>query len=44
MGTAGNAISREPWNKGKVVRQKALFMVNNHRAWRRPRPDPQPQG
>ena len=25
MGTAGNAIHREPWNKGKIVGQKAPF-------------------
>jgi len=25
MGTAGNATSHEPWNKGKFVGQKAPF-------------------
>jgi hypothetical protein len=25
MGTAGNATFREPWNKGKIVGQKAPF-------------------
>src|SRR5215831_3518544 len=25
MGTASNAIHREPWNKGKIVGQKAPF-------------------
>src|SRR6187431_1919733 len=25
MGTVGNAIRREPWNKGKIVGQKAPF-------------------
>jgi hypothetical protein len=29
MGTAGNAISREPWNKGKIVGQKAPFKVKD---------------
>ena len=27
MGTAGSAISREPWNKGKIVGQKAPFKL-----------------
>src|SRR5690606_5808786 len=27
MGTAGNAVHREPWNKGKIVGQKAPFML-----------------
>ena len=25
MGTAANATRREPWNKGKIVGQKAPF-------------------
>jgi hypothetical protein len=29
MGTAGNATSREPWNKGKIVGQKAPFKVKD---------------
>jgi hypothetical protein len=29
MGTTGNAISREPWNKGKIVGQKAPFKVKD---------------
>ena len=29
MGTAGSAISREPWNKGKIVGQKAPFKVRD---------------
>jgi hypothetical protein len=29
MGTAGNAISREPWNNGKIVGQKAPFKVKD---------------
>ena len=29
MGTAGNANSREPWNKGKIVGQKAPFKVKD---------------
>jgi len=27
MGTAGNAIHREPWNKGKIVGQEAPFKL-----------------
>ena len=29
MGTAGNAIHREPWNKGKIVGQKAPFKLKD---------------
>jgi integrase len=29
MGTAGNAIPREPWNKGKLVGQKAPFKLKD---------------
>ena len=29
MGTAGNATSREPWNKGKLVGQKAPFKLKD---------------
>ena len=29
MGTAGNAIHREPWNKGKLVGQKAPFKLKD---------------
>src|SRR5215831_3899414 len=29
MGTAGNAIHREPWNKGKIIGQKAPFKLKD---------------
>ena len=29
MGTAGNALHREPWNKGKLVGQKAPFKLKD---------------
>ena len=29
MGTAGNATSHEPWNKGKIVGQKAPFKLKD---------------
>ena len=29
MGTTANAVSRVPWNKGKVVGQKAPFKVKD---------------
>jgi hypothetical protein len=29
MGTAGNAVFREPWNKGKIVGQKAPFKLKD---------------
>ena len=29
IGTAGNAAGREPWNKGKIVGQKAPFKVKD---------------
>jgi len=29
MGSAGNAVHREPWNKGKIVGQKAPFKEVN---------------
>jgi hypothetical protein len=29
MGIAGNATSREPWNKGKIVGQKAPFKLKD---------------
>jgi hypothetical protein len=29
MGTAGNAVHREPWNKGKLVGQKAPFKLKD---------------
>ena len=29
MGTTGNATSREPWNKGKIVGQKAPFKLKD---------------
>jgi integrase len=29
MGTAGNAAHREPWNKGKIVGQKASFKLED---------------
>ena len=29
MGTAGNAVNREPWNKGKIVGQKAPFKLKD---------------
>ena len=29
MGTAGNAVLREPWNKGKLVGQKAPFKLKD---------------
>jgi hypothetical protein len=29
MGTAGNATPREPWNKGKIVGQKAPFKLKD---------------
>ena len=29
MGTAGNAARREPWNKGKIVGQKAPFKLKD---------------
>jgi hypothetical protein len=34
MGAAGNATHREPWNKGKIVGQKAPFKPNDIRALR----------
>ena len=35
MGTAGNAIHREPWNEGKLVGQKAPFNLNGTDSMRR---------
>ena len=32
MGTAGNAAHREPWNKGKIIGQKAPFKLKD--IWR----------
>ena len=29
MGTAGNTTRREPWNKGKIVGQKAPFKLKD---------------
>jgi len=29
MGTAGNITQREPWNKGKLVGQKAPFKLKD---------------
>ena len=29
MGTTGNATHREPWNKGKIVGQKAPFKLKD---------------
>ena len=29
MGTAGNATPREPWNKGKIIGQKAPFKLKD---------------
>jgi len=29
MGTTGNAAHREPWNKGKIVGQKAPFKLRD---------------
>jgi len=29
MGTTGNPIHREPWNKGKLVGQKAPFKLKD---------------
>jgi hypothetical protein len=29
MGTPGNVVSREPWNKGKLVGQKAPFKLKD---------------
>ncbi len=29
MGTTGNAAHREPWNKGKIVGQKAPFKLKD---------------
>ena len=29
MGTTGNATHREPWNKGKIVGQKAPFRLKD---------------
>ena len=29
MGTTGSAIHREPWNKGKLVGQKAPFKLKD---------------
>jgi hypothetical protein len=34
MGTSGNATLREPWNKGKIVEQKAPFKLQEIRALR----------
>jgi hypothetical protein len=34
LGSLGNATDREPWNKGKIVRQKAPFKVKDIRALR----------
>jgi hypothetical protein len=34
LGPLGNATDREPWNKGKIVRQKAPFKVKDIRALR----------
>jgi len=36
MGSAANTLSREPWNKGKIVGQKAPFKVKDIWAGRRP--------
>ena len=29
MGSVANAVHREPWNKGKIVGQKALFKLKD---------------
>ena len=29
MGSASNAVHREPWNKGKIVGQKAPFKIKD---------------
>ena len=29
MATTGNPVSREPWNKGKLVGQKAPFKLKD---------------
>jgi hypothetical protein len=29
MGTAGSAVHREPWNKGKLVEKKAPFKLKD---------------
>ena len=29
MGAAGNAVRREPWNKGKIIGQKAPFKLKD---------------
>ena len=29
MGSAANAAHREPWNKGKIVGQKAVFKLKD---------------
>ena len=34
MGTAGNVAHHEPWNKGKIVGQKAPFKLKDIRALR----------
>lgn len=40
MGTAGNVVHREPWNKGKLVGQKAPFRLKDiHRSCARPAAD-----
>jgi hypothetical protein len=36
MGTAANAVRRVPWNKGKIVGQKAPFKPIVGRPWRGP--------
>lgn len=34
MGSAANTLSREPWNKGKIVGRKAPFKVKDIWAFR----------
>ena len=29
MGTAGSSVHREPWNKGKLIGQKATFKLKD---------------
>jgi hypothetical protein len=29
MGSVSNAVHREPWNKGKIVGQKAAFKIKD---------------
>lgn len=44
MGKAGSTVHREPWNKGKLVGQKAPFKLKDIRAPAKPlRPPPLPK-